>query len=481
MYKLCIFGLTIKIKKGVLYMNYKKIGLGLSLSMAMNFMACGDDSSSPVSASDTPDTKVSSSSVESSPSSSSVVASSSSAAEEPSSSSVKEADPCGFAATDDVWTISYKGSDGKNSAKITTTYEIKGEDLVIRDSIRYTGSMTSMMCRIDPTSSNKSSDGIFVGERSCDEDGNTVIYVSSTTEKGYFANRTRENVFHKPFSGFIIRFRVVRRDHDAARGRERAQTYDRILRHRVKSRVSFPRRRIADTHPVAVERLFGNVPERVLELCEPARIPQVFKQSVVEKHNAALARKDEIGIIAEDLSVSRRVKARFVALFLRLVDKICRLFLIEIIEREKIYLLLPVAVEVDRKDLSERVLQLFRLFRMDVCGASVHNGKIGLVPGARDYLVYTDCGYHKDYRNDDDLPLVVIPEIVRSAGERLVLYGRVVVIVALERNELRSVRHLARVFGDGAHILSASFFIRYDILFLFQGFAPRMKSARSTS
>ena len=56
--------------------------------------------------------------------------------------------------------------------------------------------MTSMMCRIDPTSSNKSSDGIFVGERSCDEDGNTVIYVSSTTEKGYFANRTRENVFH---------------------------------------------------------------------------------------------------------------------------------------------------------------------------------------------------------------------------------------------------------------------------------------------
>ena len=177
-------------------MNYKKIGLGLSLSMAMNFMACGDDSSSPVSASDTPDTKVSSSSVESSPSSSSVVASSSSAAEEPSSSSVKEADPCGFAATDDVWTISYKGSDGKNSAKITTTYEIKGEDLVIRDSIRYTGSMTSMMCRIDPTSSNKSSDGIFVGERSCDEDGNTVIYVSSTTEKGYFANRPRENVFH---------------------------------------------------------------------------------------------------------------------------------------------------------------------------------------------------------------------------------------------------------------------------------------------
>ena len=177
-------------------MNYKKIGLGLSLSMAMNFMACGDDSSSPVSASDTPDTKVSSSSVESSPSSSSVVASSSSVAEEPSSSSVKEADPCGFVATDDVWTISYKGSDGKNNAKITTTYEIKGEDLVIRDSIRYTGSMTSMMCRIDPTSSNKSSDGIFVGERSCDEDGNTVIYVSSTTEKGYFANRTRENVFH---------------------------------------------------------------------------------------------------------------------------------------------------------------------------------------------------------------------------------------------------------------------------------------------
>ncbi len=177
-------------------MNYKKIGLGLSLSMAMNFMACGDDSSSPVSAADTPNTPVSSSSVESSSSSSSVVASSSSVAEEKSSSSVKEADPCGFAATDDVWTISYKGSDGKNNAKITTTYEIKGEDLVIRDSIRYTGSMTSMMCRIDPTSSNKSSDGAFVGERSCDEDGNTVIYVSSTTEKGYFANNARETVFN---------------------------------------------------------------------------------------------------------------------------------------------------------------------------------------------------------------------------------------------------------------------------------------------
>ena len=111
-------------------MNYKKIGLGLSLSMAMNFMACGDDSSSPVSAADTPNTPVSSSSVESSSSSSSVVASSSSVAEEKSSSSVKEADPCGFAATDDVWTISYKGSDGKNNAKITTTYEIKGENNV---------------------------------------------------------------------------------------------------------------------------------------------------------------------------------------------------------------------------------------------------------------------------------------------------------------------------------------------------------------
>lgn len=191
-------------------MNYKKIGVGLSLSMAMGFMACGDDSSSPIAASDTPDKQVSSSSVESSPNSSSDVASSSSAAEEPSSSSVKEADPCGFAATDDVWTISYKGSDGKNNAKITTTYEIKGEDLVIRDSIRYTGSMTSMMCRIDPTSSNKSSDGAFVGERSCDEDGNTVIYVSSTTEKGYFANITREDAF-----------KAVRNDCKAAIGEAR--------------------------------------------------------------------------------------------------------------------------------------------------------------------------------------------------------------------------------------------------------------------
>ncbi len=177
-------------------MNCKKIGLGLSLSMAMGFMACGDDSSSPVlPANTTVGTESSSSVGPAAPESSADVASSSSVAEQPSSSSVAEAEPCAFAATDNVWTISYKGSDGKNSAKITTVYEINGDDLVIRDSIRYTGSMTSMMCSIDPTASNASSDKNFVGERSCDSDGNTVIYVSTTTQKGYFAGNARETFF----------------------------------------------------------------------------------------------------------------------------------------------------------------------------------------------------------------------------------------------------------------------------------------------
>jgi len=56
--------------------------------------------------------------------------------------------------------------------------------------------MTSMMCSIDPDASSESSDGIFVGKRSCDSDGNTVIYVSSTTQKGYFANNAREAFFN---------------------------------------------------------------------------------------------------------------------------------------------------------------------------------------------------------------------------------------------------------------------------------------------
>lgn len=181
-------------------MNYKKCGLGLTLSTAMCFMACGDDSSNPIS--NEPSSIESSSSVsgaapESSPSeiSSSSVAGESGPSETASSSSVAEADPCSFTATDNTWEVSYKGSDSKNSAKITTVYEISGDDLVIRDSIRYTGSMTSMMCSIDPDASHSSSDGVFAGQRSCDSDGNTVIYVSTTTQKGYFANNARDAFF----------------------------------------------------------------------------------------------------------------------------------------------------------------------------------------------------------------------------------------------------------------------------------------------
>ena len=181
-------------------MNYKKCGLGLTLSTAMCFMACGDDSSNPVS--NESDKVVSSSSVDgASPESSPSEKSSSSVAGEPgssetvSSSSAAEAEPCSFTSTDNTWEVSYKGSDSKNSAKITTVYEISGDDLVIRDSIRYTGSMTSMMCSIDPDASHSSSDGVFAGQRSCDSDGNTVIYVSTMTQKGYFANNARDAFF----------------------------------------------------------------------------------------------------------------------------------------------------------------------------------------------------------------------------------------------------------------------------------------------
>jgi len=179
-------------------MNYKKCGLGLTLSTAMCFMACGDDSSSnPVF--ENSEKNVSSSSVgDADPESSSAVSSSSVADDgKVSSSSVAEAKACSFTATDNTWEISYKGSDSKNSAKITTVYEISGDDLIIRDSIRYTGSMTSMMCSIDPDASHSSSDGVFAGQRSCDSDGNTVIYVSTTTQKGYLANNSREDLFAK--------------------------------------------------------------------------------------------------------------------------------------------------------------------------------------------------------------------------------------------------------------------------------------------
>ena len=181
-------------------MNYKKIGLGIALSTAMSFMACGDDSSSsPVF--DSPSNQNSSSSVDggapkSSPSeksSSSVAGNVSSSSVAPSSSSVAEAEPCTFAATDNLWEMSYKASNNKGNANVKTIYKINGEDLVILDTIRYTGNQASMICRIaDGASDFSSSDGQFVGVQYCD--GSTVVIAGTVTQKGYFAANARETV-----------------------------------------------------------------------------------------------------------------------------------------------------------------------------------------------------------------------------------------------------------------------------------------------
>ena len=181
-------------------MNYKKVGLGIALSTAMSFMACGDDSSSsPVF--DSPSNQNSSSSVDggapkSSPSeksSSSVAGDVSSSSVAPSSSSVAEAEPCTFAATDNLWEMSYKASNNKGNANVKTIYKINGEDLVILDTIRYTGNQASMICRIaDGASDFGSSDGQFVGVQYCD--GSTVVIAGTVTQKGYFAANARETV-----------------------------------------------------------------------------------------------------------------------------------------------------------------------------------------------------------------------------------------------------------------------------------------------
>ena len=186
-------------------MNLKKCGLGLTLSTAMCFMACGDDASSnPIAnannqessssvggASPESSSATSSSSVSDANSSSSVIASCSSAAV--SSSSVVEAEPCAFAATDNAWEMSYKASNAKGDAKIKTIYKIDGENLVILDTIRYTGNQASMVCRIaDGASDFSSSDGKFVGVQYCD--GSTVVIAGTVTQKGYFAANARETV-----------------------------------------------------------------------------------------------------------------------------------------------------------------------------------------------------------------------------------------------------------------------------------------------
>ena len=180
-------------------MNIAKIGFGLSLSAALCFVACGDDESSGFGPQNNPEDPVSSSSEgNSAPESSSEDAKSSSSVEAKSSSSVEEVVPCTFAATDDSWAISYKGSDGDNSANITTVFEIKGEDLVIRDSVRFTGNTANIYCRLlsmnDSTATHPTSmDGKLAGEQVC-EGGSTAVLVTTRTEKGYFATNAREAV-----------------------------------------------------------------------------------------------------------------------------------------------------------------------------------------------------------------------------------------------------------------------------------------------
>ncbi len=187
-------------------MNLKKCGLGLTLSTAMCFMACGDDSSSnPIvdAVNQVSSSSVGGASPESSPSgtSSSSVSNvnSSSSVSVPgssatvSSSSVAETEPCTFAAADNVWEMSYKASNSKGNANVKTIYKIDGENLVILDTIRYTGNQASMICRIaDGASDFSSSDGQFVGVQYCD--GSTVIIAGTVTQKGYFAANSLETV-----------------------------------------------------------------------------------------------------------------------------------------------------------------------------------------------------------------------------------------------------------------------------------------------
>lgn len=178
-------------------MNLTKICFGLSLTAAFGLVACGDDESSWPAANDDPEVTSSSSEESGTPTSSSEDVKSSSSVDAVSSSSVQVAAPCTFAATDDSWAISYKGSDGDNSANITTTFEIKGEDLVIRDSVRFSGNTATMYCRLltmnDSTATHPTSmDGKLAGVQTCE--GSTAVLVSTRTEKGYFAANARETV-----------------------------------------------------------------------------------------------------------------------------------------------------------------------------------------------------------------------------------------------------------------------------------------------
>ena len=176
-------------------MNITKIGFGLSLTAALCLMACGDDESSGFGPQNNQDDPASSSSEETgAPESSSENTNSSSSIDAVSSSSVEEAPACTFAATDNAWEMSYKADDGKGSGTVKTVYEIDGEDLIIRDTLRFTGTQASMFCRLsDGPAEMSSRDGQFEGVQSCDG-GSAVLVTTTVRQKGYFASNARETV-----------------------------------------------------------------------------------------------------------------------------------------------------------------------------------------------------------------------------------------------------------------------------------------------
>lgn len=168
--------------------------MGITLLAAFGLFACDGDTSSSLEVNDNVD---SSTSVESEgPNSSSDGVSSSSNDGISSSSVIEEVAQCTFEATDNKWVVSYKGNDGSNSANIKTVFEIDGDNLVIRDTVDYSGSTSSMICRLagSETTSSNSKDGLFAIESSC-EGGSSVVLTSALNLNGFFKKQSRED-FH---------------------------------------------------------------------------------------------------------------------------------------------------------------------------------------------------------------------------------------------------------------------------------------------
>jgi len=175
-------------------MNFKKFGMGISIVAAFGLLACdGNTSSSP----EVNDSVESSTSVESeNPNSSNDGVSSSSNDDVSSSSVVEEVAQCTFEATDNKWVVTYKGNDGSNSANIKTVFEIDGDNLVIRDTVDYTGSTSRLFCNLagSETTSNSSLDSVFAFESFC-EGGSSVVQTSAVSHMGFFKKQSRED-FH---------------------------------------------------------------------------------------------------------------------------------------------------------------------------------------------------------------------------------------------------------------------------------------------